>query len=78
VKLISILVGVAVALTPAVAADKRERPKTPQRVKLSCIGDRCAIYTNGRRTGSVTDDGRRYTVRDSNNRVVARVSVEDE
>lgn len=77
-KLISVILGVAVALTPAAAADKRERPQTPQRVKLSCIGDRCAVYQNGRRTGSVTDEGRRLTIRDKNNRVVARVSVEEE
>ena len=76
-KLTQLIAVAALVAAPAAAGEPRERPQKPARVKSSCIGDRCAIYVNGYRSGSVTrDSDRQVTVRDRNGRVVARVRAD--
>lgn len=52
-------------------------PASAQRLRESCIGDRCAIYEGSRRVGSITRDSTgRYEIRDSRGNLKAKVSRE--
>lgn len=77
--LIRILAGVAVALCAAAPLTAKERVlEKPVRAKSRCIGDRCAIYVNGRRVGSYKEEYGRIIVRDKKGRRVLTVTQEDD
>lgn len=80
--LIRLLLAGAVALSAPAAAEPSEKPSEKysqkvKRVKTRCIGDRCAIYVNGYRTGSYKEEHGRVIVRDKRGRRIAVLEEDD-
>lgn len=66
--LTQLLLMAAAASTTAHAYDHSRYVSRTTRVSSSCIGSRCALYTNGRRTGSYRYEYGRVTVSDNRGR----------
>jgi hypothetical protein len=67
------LAGAAAGSTPATRDqnwDVSDRSYRTTRVNSSCIGSRCALYVNGRRTGSYSYEYGRVVVRSNGGRRV--------